>query len=162
MNNTPEKRMKEIVRLMEADDSIDAPIDSIRWVKNLYRTRTADEKQSIIKKLVGALTLDLAPGKAAFGERSGSTAATRQMLFNAGEHAVDLRVTPENSAVDVHGQVLGDGFAGGRVIFQAAEFEKAAQISATSEFKIDRISKGYYKITLTSTEYEIVLEDVDL
>lgn len=161
MNNSRDKRMEEIVRLMERDDSVDAPVDSIRWAKNIYRTRAA-EKPSFVQRLVASLQVDLASGKPAFGERSGSAAAARQMLFNAGENAVDLRVTAEDSLINIHGQVLGEGFSGGKAVLTSGEEENETPVSDTGEFRFDQVPKAFYTLTLTSSVREIVIQDVEL
>ena len=160
MNNSQEKQLRQIVQLMETDDSVDAPSDSVTWAKNLYRTR--QERPSLIRRLVASLQMDLAPGKAALGERSGSSATARQMLFNAGEHAIDLRVAAENSHVTVQGQVLGDGFAGGEIILSGPGHHLQMTINEESEFQFESVPKGYYNLTLRSSDKEIVIEAVDL
>ena len=160
MNNPHDKRLNEIVRLMETDDSIDAPADSIKWAKNLFRTKQV--QPSLVKRLVASLQVDLKPGKAAFGERSGSTGTVRQMLFNAGEHAIDLRINAENSHVDVQGQVLGEGFAGATVALKGPDVDRTSDIGDMSEFAFENVPKGYYTLTLRSIDREIVIEDVDL
>lgn len=150
----------EILRLMAADDSVDAPKDSVTWAKNLYRTR--EKKPSLITRLVASLQMDLSPGKAAFGERSGSAGTVRQMLFNAGEHAVELRVIPENSTTRIQGQVLGKGFAGAGLELVGREAKRIIKLTEMSEFEMADVPRGYYTLTLRSADTEIVIEDVDI
>jgi hypothetical protein len=142
------------------NNSVDAPIDSIKWAKNLYRTRHA--KPSLITRLVASLQMDLAPGKPAFGERSTSTDAARQMLFNAGEHAVELRVTSKPDKADLQGQVLGEGFAGADFALSSRDLYRKIKIGDLSEFEIADVPKGYYTLTIRSSDKEIVIEDVDI
>ena len=94
INNSEKQILEEIINLMMKDDSADAPEDAVKWSKNLFRTRAAAEpKKSLVQKVLAILQMDLAPNKAAFGERSAGTAQERQMLFQAGEsNAVDLRI----------------------------------------------------------------------
>ena len=160
MNDSNEKRLDKIIRLMEADDSIDAPKDSIIWAKNLYRTR--ETKPSLITRLVATLEMDLAQGKTALGERSGSVGAARQMLFNAGEHAVELRISSQDAKAHLQGQVLGEGFAGAELILSSKDVFKKIRIGEMSEFEITEVPKGFYTLTIHSSEKEIVIEDVEI
>lgn len=162
MNRSKEERIEEIVRLMRRDDSVDAPVDSIKWAKNLYRTRAADQRPSLVKRLVASLQMDLAPGKAAFGERSAASGTARQMLFNAGENAVDLRVTAKGKFLDLRGQVLGQGFAGGHVAVVGGDIKLETAIDETGEFRLEKVAKGFYELKLTSAEREIVIESLEL
>jgi hypothetical protein len=160
MNDPQNDRLDKIVSLMRSDDSVDAPAESIKWAKNIFRTR--HRQPSIVKRLVAALQLDLRPDVAAAGERSDGAATARQMLFNAGEHAIDLRVEAENSHVKVRGQVLGVGFAGGTVTLSTSDIVRTAEINEMSEFGFEHVPKGYYDLELASAEREIVIEAVDL
>jgi hypothetical protein len=160
MKDRNSKKLDEIIRLMERDDSVDAPASSVRWAKNLYRSRQA--QPSLIKRIVASLQADLTPGKAAFGERSATGAATRQMLFNAGRNAVDLRVTTGAAKVDINGQLLGEGFAGGRLTVSAGRSELTAAIDELGQFSIKGVPKGLYKFTFTGSGPEIVIEEVDI
>jgi hypothetical protein len=160
MNDPKDKRLTEIIHLMETDDSIDAPKDSTIWAKNLFRTRQT--KPSLIRRLVATLQMDLAPGKAALGERSGSTGMARQMLFNAGEHAVELRVAAETSHVHLQGQVLGEGFAGAELILSGSDVSRSIVTGDLSEFEIAELPKGYYTLTIRSSDKEIVIEEIDI
>jgi hypothetical protein len=75
---------------------------------------------------------------------------------------VDLRITPDNGSIDLHGQVLGEGFTGGRAVLKSNHLEKEAVVGSTGEFRFDRVPKGFYTLTLGSSEREIVIEDVEL
>ncbi len=67
--------------------------DSVKWAKNIFRTRAAEPKRSFAQKVLGVLQMDLSPDKPAYGERSASAGQVRQMLFGAGENSIDLRIT---------------------------------------------------------------------
>ena len=160
MNDPQNDRLDKIVSLMRSDDSVDAPAESVKWAKNIFRTR--QKQPSLVDRLVASLQMDLRPGIAATGERSDGAAAARQMLFNAGEHAIDLRVEAENSHVTVRGQVLGVGFAGGTATLSTADIVRTANINDMSEFSFERVPKGYYNLAFASADREIVIEAVDL
>src|SRR5436190_23459196 len=109
MNNENEDLLNKIVHLMQTDQSADAPADSIKWTKNLFRTRAAAPKRFLGQKVLAVLQMDLAPHKAAFGERSATSSETRQMLFSAGEHRIDLRIAKVKRGLTISGQILGEG-----------------------------------------------------
>src|SRR5689334_9706084 len=107
-----EKNLQNIINLMERDDSIDAPADSIRWASNLFRTRAAEPKASLIQKLVAVFQMEIAPNRPAFGERSASASTARQVLYRAGDNAIDLRIEAAKTGFTVRGQILGEELAG--------------------------------------------------
>lgn len=153
-----QEKIERIVNLMQTDDSVDTPQDAIKWSKNIFRTRRAELKKSLVEKIVAVLQLDLLPGKAAFGERSATASQVRQMLFRAGENAVDLRITENRNVLRIRGQILGEDFANsvvkiGDFITNADEF---------SEFDFDEIPKGIYDLIFQSGEREIVIEKLEL
>jgi hypothetical protein len=162
MNNSKNKGIEEIVRLMESDESVDAPADAIHWVRNLYKTRVFESKQSIVQKLVAALTIDLAPGKAAFGERSAAESTGRQLFFEAGDNGVDIRVSKSGKQIRLRGQILGPGFDSGRVAISSNRFKKAYQLNELGEFETDDIPAGKYSMTFSSSEKEIDVPYIEL
>ena len=158
MNNGNENLINKIVQLMETDNSFDAPTDSIKWAKNIFRARVAEPKKSFMQKVLAVLQVDLSPGKAAFGERSASSAQARQMLFQAGKIAVDLRISETEKGFNVRGQILGAGFA--NCMIKLGEFETKS--NELSEFSFTEIQGGNYNLTLQTAETEIVIENLEI
>lgn len=159
LGNKNQENIERIIRLMQTDKSVDAPQDAVKWAKNIFRARAAEPKRSLVQKIVAVLQIDLAPGKAAFGERSASSAAERQMLFKAGENAVDLRVKKDEKGLfDVRGQILGEGFANCLVKLG----EKETKADDLSEFKLEKISAGSYELVFKAGENEIVIENLEI
>ena len=157
-----EKNLQNILELIRRDDSVDAPADSIRWASNLFRTRAAETKPSLIKKLVAVLQMEIAPNKPAFGERSATTSSIRQILYRADENAVDLRIEKARKGFTIRGQVLGDGFAGASATLSedAKTFEATA--SDSSEFRFEGVPAGNYQLTIRGSAAEIELKSVDI
>ena len=54
-----EKKIEEIVRLMQRDDSMDAPQESVKWAKNLFRGRIAESGTSFVRRVIAVLQMDL-------------------------------------------------------------------------------------------------------
>ncbi len=150
--------IKRIITLMQLDDSVDAPADAIKWSKNIFRSRVAEPKRSMVETVLAVLQMDLSPNKAAFGERSVSTTQTRQMLFEANENSIDLRISSDENGFALKGQILGEGFENTTV--KIGEFE--TKTNDLSEFKFENITSGNYDLILKSDEKEIVLKGIEL
>ena len=157
-----EKNIQNILELMRRDDSVDAPADSVRWASNLFRTRAAEAKPSLVKKLVAVFQTEIAPNRPAFGERSATLSAVRQILYRAADIAVDIRIEKANKGFTVRGQVLGNSFAGAAVRLwdDTRSFEVSA--SKTSEFRFDDIPTGQYELAIRSSEVEVTLKSIDV
>ncbi|MGI8787582.1 MAG: hypothetical protein ACR2HG_07480 [Pyrinomonadaceae bacterium] len=158
MSKPNDQTIEKIIRLMQHDESFDAPADAIQWSKNIFRGRTAEPKKSAIEKVLAVLQIDLSPNRAAFGERSASAAQARQMFFRAGENALDIRVRQTKKGFDLHGQILGEGFAGCAV--KLGEFETTA--NELGEFKLSEVSGGKYDLHLQKDAKEIAVENLEL
>ena len=157
MKRTAEQRLEHIIRRMQADTAVDAPAELTSFAKGLYRTRVAEPTPSIFKRMAAVLSVDLAPGRAAFGERSATGGQARQMLFEAGENAVDLRVTALDKAFDIRGQILGDGFESGSVEIagQSVEIDNGG-------FTVKGVAAGEHSLTVRGGEQEIFIEKIIL
>ncbi len=156
-NSTNDELIDKIVRLMRTDDAADAPADAVKWAKNIFRTRGAQRKKTLVQKVLAVLQVDLSGGEAAFGERSAASQA-RQMFFRAGENAIDLRITKTESGLNLQGQILGAGFAGCAV--KLGEFETIA--NRLCEFSFSGIPSGKYDLILLADEREITATNLEL
>ena len=168
-NNGNEETISKIVYLMQADKSVDAPTDAIRWSKNIFRARVAEPKKSFAQKVLAVLQMDLAPGKAAFGERSASADQARQLFYEAGENGLDLRVKATEKGISVRGQVLGEGFEKATVKLVGANSSFESETNNLSEFGFNlsefgfvEIPAGNYDLILRKNETEITVEGLEL
>lgn len=157
MSKNSDQTINEIIRLMRTDESIDAPTNAIQRSKNIFRTRVVEPKKSIVKKVLAVLQMDLSPNRAAFGERSASASQARQMFFQAGENALDIRIIKTERNFNLRGQILGEGFTSGTA--KIGEIE--TQINELGEFKLE-IPGGIYNLTAQSGEKEIVIEGLEV
>ena len=162
MNDKNEDLLNKIVYLMQTDKSADASADSIQWTKNLFRTRAIEPKQSLAQKIMAVLQIDLSPNKAVFGERSASASEVRQMLFSAGDHSIDLRITKANKGFTITGQILGANFAGAEIKLTGSKKSFITQIGELSEFKLVNISKDIYTLSLNTQHKEIIIENIEI
>lgn len=155
-------QINEIIQLMGRDDSVDAPENAIAWSKNIFRTRVAAPEKTLVQRIFATLQIDLAPGKAAFGERSASALKARQLLFSAGDAAVDLRVSDFAGRLDVHGQILGDGFEYSTIRLFDGTHSLETVSDEMGEFHLRSASAGTYSLTISAAGKEIVVENIEL
>lgn len=160
--NTPNKNIiEQIIRRMETDVSTDPPADAVRYAKNLYRSRATEPKSSAFKRIIAVLNVSLGLGDAVFGERS-AAGQMRQMLFDAGEYAVDLRLKAARKGLNLRGQILGEGFENGKVTIKSGDGSNTADIDDQGEFIFDSIQSGVYSVSILGPEAEIVVQQLVL
>ena len=162
MKNSEEQRLEHIIQRMLADRSVDAPSDAITYARNLYRTRAMEPKASILKRVLAVMQVDLAPNRAAFGERSASGSQARQMLFDSGDNAVDLRVTAVDDKFDIRGQILGEGFENGEIEITSGEVSIKVKIDKASSFSVAGLVSGEYDLMITGKNTEIQIDKINL
>lgn len=147
---------------MQDDTSGDAPADLLKFASDLFRTRASNPQLSPVKRFFAKLSVDLAPNRAAFGERSAGGSQARQMLFETEENAVDLRLTRIANGFAVRGQIMGDGFDGGTIRFKSGKHEAAAEIDEMSGFYFREIPAGEYSVTVKNSDAEISIDGLHL
>jgi len=153
--------IEQILDLMRRDESHDAPQDSVKWAKNVFRSRMAESKATIGQRILAVLQMDIAPNKPAFGERSGGTGQARQMLFDAGNHSIDIRINDRDEGIEIRGQVLGEGFESATIEISSLADNYKADLNEMSEFKLAGVAKGSYTLTLISGETKIAVEGLE-
>ena len=155
--STNNELIEKIIHLIQTDDAADAPSDAVKWAKNIFRARVAQSKRSLVQKVLAVLRVDLSGGQTAFGERS-SALQSRQMFFQAGENAIDLRIAKTDAGLNLQGQILGEGFAD--CVVRLGEFETIA--NELGEFGFAKIPSGKYDLTLLTAEREITAANLEL
>ena len=162
MKNSEEQKIEHIIQRMLTDRMVDAPEDVVTYARNLYRTRAVEPKASIIRRVLAVMQVDLAPNRAAFGERSASGSQARQMLFDSGDNAVDLRITAIDDKFDIRGQILGDGFANGEIEIISDQVSITVKIDKTNAFNVSGLAAGEYNLTIVGKNTEIQIDKLDL
>ena len=147
---------------MQTDTAVDAPADALAYAKNLYRTRMPQRASSILESVIAVLRADLAPNRAAFGERSARDGQARQLVCDSGSTAVDLRIKATGDQFDIRGQVLGLGFENGEVEVLGPDKTVRTSINDASQFVIAGLRGGEYSLTLKSGDKEIFIEHLVL
>lgn len=156
------KNLAHSIKLMRADDSIDAPAQALTFARNLFRAGKSFEPRSssAATRILAALKLVVAPFSPVFGERSASATAERQLLFEAGEFDVDLRLRARDKDFNLAGQILGDLSGQNSLKLQSPDFTREAFISELGEFKLENVPAGNYELILQIGEAEIVISDL--
>jgi hypothetical protein len=112
--------------------------------------------------MIAVIKMDLAPNRAAFGERSAATGQMRQMLFESGNNAVDLRITKSGKGFEISGQVLGGGFEKAEIEISSSEKSITTNLDNVSEFKLSNVPAGEYCLAIRSRSSEIFVEQLTL
>lgn len=160
MNNLLEQNLNHIISRLQTDSAIDAPADVLKYTKDLFRTRAIEPKASVVQRVLAVMKIDLAPNRAAFGERSAAGAQARQMLFDSGDNVIDLRVTASENGFDIRGQFLGDGFEAGAATLSSGDFATSSEIDAAGGFRFENIATGEFSLVIASRTQEIVIEQI--
>lgn len=157
--------LERVAGLMRADASEDAPRDLIFNAVRMFRARpNAAETPGLLRRLVASLSFDSGARTPAFGLRSGATAAaSRQLLFSAGDLDVDLRLAPSGEGWAVSGQVLGRCTAGRAELFAGGDEQAArADLNDLCEFALPPVAAGTYTLRLTVDDAEIEVPGLSL
>ena len=157
-------QLGRITQLMRADASEDAPRDAIFNAVRMFRARPAREAApGLLRRLVAALTFDSNALVPAFGVRSGQSATARQLLFNAGDFDVDLRLAASGEGWTVSGQVLGPCVGGEVELGEAGQAAtSSAALNDLCEFTLPPVPEGSYALRLRLNETEIEIQDLSL
>lgn len=153
-------RLGEILSLMRTDRAEDPPRDVVAHAVNIFRLRAASAKPSVVRRVLAALSFDSMDLSPAFGVRSGQPSA-RQLLYSAGENDLDLRITPDNEAWVVSGQVLGQ-CTGGRIELAGVTDQATAVLNDLCEFTLPPLPTGSYTLRLHLIDTEIEIPEFEL
>lgn len=162
MKLSEESKLELIVRRMRGDRAIDAPADVVKYAKNLYRTRAAEPKQSLVRRVMGVLRVDLVPGTAAFGERSTTASKARQMLYESGDIAVDLRIKSDGNEFEIRGQILGPSFEQSDVEINGDKATGKTITDKLGEFRLVGLPAGEYSLLIRTNDTEIVIDKITI
>lgn len=155
-------QLDKAISLMHTDALEDAPRDVLASAVNIFRTSVAPAKPSVARRVLAALTFDSAHTAPAYGLRSAAIGATRQLLYNASEIDMDVRITSSDDAWIVSGQVLGEYAGGGNIDLQGARGTAHAALNELCEFTLPAVSSGSYTLRLHLTDIEIEIPGLEL
>ena len=161
MMRNEDKKLDHILNRMQSDASVNAPAELIKFARNAFLQRSLEKAPSMLERIVAVLKLDLAPNRAAYGERSAGGSAARQMLFDAGDEVVDLRVTANGDVFDIRGQHIGNATAA-NVRLESADLQLHATNDEIAGFAFANVPGGNYCLTIKFADREVVIEQITL
>lgn len=149
--------LTKVLANMRTDDSVDAPRDVLYNVINLFQPKT-----SIVRRLLAVLTFDSLSSAPAFGTRSGLS-ESRQLIYSAGDHDIDLHISTADNKWSVAGQFLGQAACGGgSLLLENDAYQVTSELSESCEFKVLDIPGGDYKLRLTLADLELEVPRLEL
>jgi len=151
--------IERLINLMRTDDSEDAPDSVIARIVRLF-PRTPSEP-SPLRRVLAALSFESEQLQSAYGMRSGHP-ITRQMVFNAEDHALHLRIAPAGTQWEIMGQVLGSTTSSGEVELRSSFDVVRAELNNLSEFALPLVPAGTYVLEVRIGDVAIEVADLDL
>lgn len=156
-----ERTLRDSRRLEDAPEALIQR--TVATLHSMQASRAPDAAGAgLLQRIVAVLTFDSANAlPLAFGMRS-AAAATRQLLFSARGHDVDLRIGAAAPGGGdwwlISGQVLGPQ-AEGEVTLTDALGSPIAQtaLNELGEFRLPAMARGRYTVSLRLGSVEIVL-----
>jgi len=152
-------QVERLFGLMQSDTSVDPPPAVVNRALRIFRSRQAPTTQPLLQRIVAALQFDSLQLAPAAGLRSGA-AASRQLLFSAGDYDLDLRLTPteQTERWAVAGQVLGSDLITGTVALQGVTATYETPLAAPGEFLLPTVAAGDYTLIVRLPDQEIAVE----
>jgi hypothetical protein len=143
--------LRGTAELMRPPTMEEAPAELVARAVRLFQPYAAPGRESIRRRIVAVL----AGGgfMPAFGLR-GTEPHMRQLLYTAGEHGIDIRLTPTQALWTLTGQLLGPA-DGGEVRLEGVDGERTTKISPDGAFSLTQIAPGTYTLRLTADVAEI-------
>ena len=154
--------LQKVVDLMQTDEAEDAPAEIVSSAINLFHSPAATHKPSLRQRIVAAISFDSLQMSPAYGVRSGDRVSIRQMLFNAGECDLDLRLTQSGEMWNVSGQVLGQECASGQVELVSDSSQTQVELNDQCEFTIADVPAGSYQLRLHLPDLEVEVPRIEL
>ena len=155
--------LRHLIELMRADTGQNAPVAVIQRANQIFRLRAiapvaASGRQPRILAVLQFDSLGMAPS---FGMRSGKP-GSRQILYQAGENEIDLRIEPSDQAWILSGQVFGEAVANDKAILQGEMLTTWTALNPWKEFVLPPVQNGMYTLLLQLTHLDVEIENLRL
>lgn len=160
-------KLESVVNLMRTDLAEDAPPELIARAINLLQPRAASTPSfvssiaSAARRVLATLSFDSAQLSPAYGVRS-ARATARQLIYTAGDHELDLRITPVGEGWVISGQIFGEECSGGRIELQGATDAVYGELNELCEFNLPSVTSDHYTLRLQLKKTEIEVSDLNL
>ena len=153
--------IRQTVGLMRSDATEDAPVELVQYARNIFRSRAARGKPSLLTRIIASLTFDSLTMAPAFGLRS-QAAAGRQLIYSAEAADIDVRVSPDNDEWQIAGQLLGSSYTSGDVNLESGSFSASVPLNELCEFSFSTVPNGVYKISVRLSDLLIETPPLEL
>ncbi len=150
--------LSRTIELMRSDRGELPPPQVTARAKRLIRQ--VARPASLRQRLTAHLQFDSAHAPLAFGMRS-AAAGPRQLVFDAGDYTIDLRLRPAGAQLSLQGQVLGTPALGSAQL-SGAGASYAAELNSTSSFAMPPVQPGSYTLILALDTVDITIPDLQL
>lgn len=154
MKDLKAQQTAKILELARTDRSVDAPEFARKYARNLFVSRATQPAPSMIRRIIATLTAELAPGELAFGERSAAASQERQLLFQADEIAIDVRVSKSSDGVSIRGIVLGTAGTPVEAVL-TGKVERRTPIDELGMFAFESVAHGEVEVAIVFADREI-------
>ena len=154
-------RLEQVIGLMRTDAAEDAPRDLVAYAVHIFQQRASMSEPSLLRRIIASLSFDSLKAAPAFGVRSGQV-TSRQLLFEAEQNDLDLRIHPQGDEWVVSGQVLGPHCAGGHVELQSETASASAELNDLCEFTLSAVPSGSYRLGLRLQDLELEVPQLEL
>lgn len=152
-------RLEQAVKLMRSDTLENAPEYAVATAIAAFQSRPKPDRR-LLPRLAAILKFDSLQPAAAFGVRS-VISPERQLIFEAGDHEIQLSAVASDGEWIVSGQVLGS-CSGGLVELIGNTGSAKAAIDELCEFRIAAVPNGRYTLKVLLNEIELELPGFDL
>jgi anti-sigma factor RsiW len=146
--------LERLIGLMRDDKREEPPPRMIEAISGAFATHRPARR-----RLIGTARFDSAGGLPA-GRRAGA-GSERQIVFFAGDLAVDLRLTRADNEWLVSGQVIG-GDRQGQVELHGQDTTIEADIIEPGEFELQPVAAGTYTLLLHMPKLEIEIPALEI
>lgn len=149
-------QIERMLSTMRSDTAVDPPPGVVDRAVRLFDRRVASTP-TLRQQIMATLRFDSLTMPLAFGTRSGAL-APRQLLFNAGDYDLDLRITPSEQPEHwlLSGQLLGVATAAGTVVCSGAT-TYTATLSSLGEFTLPPVASGTYTLAVQLPDVEMMV-----
>jgi hypothetical protein len=154
-------QLKAVMNLMHSDKSEEVPRDVVQYAINLFHEKQPEPEKSFLRRLVATLTFDSLTAAPEFGVRS-ARAHSRQLLFSAAEHDIELRMILQEDEWIVAGQVLRPECVGGQVEMAGPSGSTVAPLNELCEFTLSAMPPGNYLLRVKMADIEIEVPELVL
>jgi hypothetical protein len=153
--------IRQTTSLMRSDLIETAPPELVKYAKNIFRQRVASPKSSALSRILAALTFDSFTAAPAYGLRS-QAGGGRQLVYSTETIDIDVRVSEENDAWQLAGQMPGLLCTGGEVNLEGEKFSATTKLNELCEFGFSSVPEGTYTLAIHLPDVTIETPPLEL